>query len=70
MDNLGAFRRSNAATTAIEFGLLAAVVATVVVGAASVLADDLGGVFDRLSGGLRPAVADCDKKNDVMRMCR
>jgi len=64
------FRRCSAATTAIEFGLLAALIGLAVLGAASAVSDDLGGTFGRLAGSLGSVTAECDKSQDVMDLCR
>lgn len=70
MSFVRAFRLSSGGATAIEFGLMAALVALAVVAAATVVSDDLGGVFDKLAGGLGTSDGNCDKKNDVLHMCR
>ena len=50
------FAKDESGATAIEYGLIAALIAVVLIGAVGALGDSLEGAFTRISGSLDGAV--------------
>lgn len=52
------FRRDDEGVTAIEYGLIAALIGVAIVGGATILGDELNAMFEDVGGQLQEATAD------------
>ena len=58
MNTVKRFKNDESGATAIEYGLIAALIAVVVIGAVAVLGENLSGAFDTISTAIEdPAAA-------------
>ncbi|WP_027017265.1 Flp family type IVb pilin [Comamonas composti] len=56
------FWKDEEGATAIEYGLIAGLIAVALIGVMTTLGTDLGDLFKRVSTGLKAAVTSADKK--------
>ena len=57
MNNLARFAKDESGATAIEYGLIAALIAVAIIAAITTLGGNLSGLFNRISGRLANAAA-------------
>jgi pilus assembly protein Flp/PilA len=50
MERIGKFLRDESGATAVEYGIIIALIAGAIVGVLTVLGTDLSGLFNRISG--------------------
>ena len=54
------FRKDEDGATAIEYGLIAALIAVVIIGAVQIVGTDISNAFDEVSDGIQNAIGDDD----------
>ena len=52
------FRKDEDGATAIEYGLIAALIAVVIIGAVQIVGTDISNAFDEVSDGIQNAIGD------------
>ncbi len=57
MNLFARFVKDESGATAIEYGLIAALIAVAIIGAATTLGDEISGTFDKVSDELKAANA-------------
>ena len=57
-DQLVKFWKDEEGATAIEYALIAGLIAVAIIGALTLLGTEIGGLFDRISGRLKTAIPD------------